>query len=150
MLDKLDKDIRIHTLEERTNLMDWLMANQLTKSKKTIALMESWKNSSSALQRRTFWYYQARLRWTGKTPPNNTEDLLSLLEANIAQEEPEVQWAMNFTAGWIGVYEEKYRERCIQLGEKTGLYKDQIVAKGCTPNYLPEFISIEVNKRSHK
>lgn len=150
VLDKLDKDIRIHTLEERTNLMDWLMANQLTKSKKTIALMESWKNSSSALQRRTFWYYQARLRWTGKTPPNNTEDLLSLLEANIAQEEPEVQWAMNFTAGWIGVYEEKYRERCIQLGEKTGLYKDQIVAKGCTPNYLPEFISIEVNKRSHK
>ena len=84
VLDKLDKDIRIHTLEERTNLMDWLMANQLTKSKKTIALMESWKNSSSALQRRTFWYYQARLRWTGKTPPNNTEDLLSLLEANIA------------------------------------------------------------------
>lgn len=150
VLDKLDKDIRIHTLEERTNLMDWLMANQLTKSKKTIALMESWKNSSSALQRRTFWYYQARLRWTGKTPPNNTEDLLSLLEANIAQEEPEVQWAMNFTAGWIGVYEEKYRERCIQLGEKTELYKDQIVAKGCTPNYLPEFISVEVNKRSNK
>lgn len=57
---------------------------------------------------------------------------------------------MNFTAFWIGVYEEKYRERCIQLGEKTGLYKDQIVAKGCTPNYLPEFISIEANKRGHK
>ncbi|WP_353626399.1 hypothetical protein [Bacillus sp. JCM 19041] len=45
------------------------------------------------------------------------------------------------------VYDETYRARCIKLGEKTGLYKDEIVSKGCTPNYLPEFITIEVNKR---
>ncbi|WP_453989801.1 DNA alkylation repair protein [Bacillus nitroreducens] len=150
VLDKLVKDMLTHTLEERNNLMDWLMANQLTKSKKTIALMESWKNSPSALQRRAFWYYQARLRWTGQTPPDNTEELLAVIEATITQEEPEVQWAMNFTAGWIGVYEEKHRERCIKIGEKTGLYKGQMVAKGCTPDYLPEFITIEVNKRQNK
>jgi len=150
VLNKLDKDMQTHPLDERNNLMDWLMANQLTKSKKTIALMESWENSSSALQRRAFWYYQARLRWTGKTPPDNTAELLSALEANISQEEPEVQWAMNFTAGWIGVYDEENRARCIKLGEKAGLYKDEIVAKGCTPNYLPEFITMEVNKRLNK
>ncbi|MBC1573756.1 DNA alkylation repair protein [Listeria booriae] len=147
VLNGLDKDMQTHPFDERNNLMDWLMANQLTKSKKTIALIESWKNSSSALQRRTFWYYQARLRWTGQTPPDNTEELLSALEASIMQEEPEVKWAMNFTAGWIGVYDEKNRARCMQLGEKTGLYKDQVVAKGCTPDYLPSFITIEVNKR---
>ncbi|MBC2077910.1 DNA alkylation repair protein [Listeria booriae] len=147
VLNELDKDMQTHPFDERNNLMDWLMANQLTKSKRTIALIESWENSSSALQRRTFWYYQARLRWTGQTPPENTEDLLSALEASIMQEEPEVKWAMNFTAGWIGVYDEKNRARCMQLGEKTGLYKDQVVAKGCTPDYLPSFITIEVNKR---
>ncbi|MBC2259320.1 DNA alkylation repair protein [Listeria booriae] len=147
VLNELDKDMQTHPIDERNNLMDWLMANQLTKSKKTIALIESWENSSSALQRRTFWYYQARLRWTGQTPPDNTEELLSALEANIMQEEPEVKWAMNFTAGWIGVYDEKNRARCMQLGEKTGLYKDQVVARGCTPDYLPSFITIEVNKR---
>lgn len=149
VLNKLDKDIQIHTYDERNNLMDWLMANQLAKDKKTIALMESWGNSPSALQRRAFWYYQARLRWTGQTPSDNTEDLLSAIEANITQEEPEVQWAMNFTAGWIGVYDQKNRARCIKLGEKTGLYKDEMVSKGCTPNYLPEFIVIEVNKRNN-
>lgn len=148
VLNKLDMDMQTHTFDERNNLMDWLMANQLTKDKKTIALMESWENSPSALQRRAFWYYQARLRWTGQTPPDNTEDLLSAIEANIRQEEPEVQWAMNFIAGWIGVYDQKYRARCIKLGEKTGLYKDEIVSKGCTPSYLPEFIAIEVNKRN--
>ncbi|PPA69553.1 DNA alkylation repair protein [Jeotgalibacillus proteolyticus] len=150
VLNKFDKDMQAHTFDERNNLMDWLMANQLTKNKKNIALMESWEKSPSALQRRAFWYYQARLRWTGQIPPDNTSYLLSALEAAITQEEPEVQWAMNFTAGWIGVYDEKNRARCIQLGENTGLYKDEIVAKGCTPDYLPEFITIEVNKRQKK
>ncbi len=149
VLNKLDTDMQIHTFDERNNLMDWLMANQLTKDKKTIALMELWENSPSALQRRTFWYYNARLRWTGQTPPDNNADLLSAIEAKITQEEPEVQWAMNFTAGWIGVYDQKNRARCIQLGEKMGLYKDEMVSKGCTPNYLPEFIAIEVNKRNN-
>ncbi|MFC5466007.1 DNA alkylation repair protein [Lederbergia graminis] len=148
VLNELDNDMQTHTVDERNNIMDWLMANQLTKSKKLITLMESWQNSPSALQRRVFWYYQARLRWTGQTPPDNTEDLVTAIEANIAQEEPEVQWAMNFTAGWIGVYDEKYRERCIKIGEKTGLYKGEMVSKGCTPNYLPEFIEMEVNKRA--
>lgn len=149
LLNKLDRDMQTHPFDERNNLMDWLMANQLTKDKKTIALMESWEYSPSALQRRAFWYYQARLRWTGQTPPDNTAYLLAAIETNIAQEEPEVQWAMNFTAGWIGVYDEKNRARCIEIGEQTGLYKDDIVSKGCTPDYLPEFIAIEVNKRQN-
>ncbi len=121
VLNKLDEDMQTHTFDERNNLMDWLMANQLTKDKKKIELMESWENSPSPLQRRAFWYYQGRLRWTGQIPPDNTAHLLSALEATIMQEEPEVQWAMNFTAGWIGVYDKKNRALCVKLGEKTGL-----------------------------
>lgn len=58
-----------------------------------------------------------------------------------------MQWAMNFTPGWIGVYDEENRERCMKIVEETGLYKGEMVAKGCTPNYLPEFITMEVSKR---
>ena len=148
LINRLDKDTQTHPLDERNQLMDWLMANQLMKDKKTIALIESWENSPSALQRRVFWYYQARLRWVGQSPPANTAELLTKIEASIAKEEPEVQWAMNFTAGWIGVYEKQYRNRCIALGEKTGLYKGEMVSKGCTPDYLPEFITIESKKRN--
>jgi 3-methyladenine DNA glycosylase AlkD len=150
LIDKLDKEMQIHTFDEKNHLMEWLMANQLTKDKKTIALIQSWVNSPSTLQRRTYWYYQARLRWTGQTPPDNTPELLLKIEANINSEAPEVQWAMNFTASWIGVYDESYRNRCIMIGENTGLYKDEVVAKGCTPSYLPAFIEIEVNKRKNK
>jgi len=146
LINRLDEDIQKHEYDERIHLTDWLMANQLSKDKKTINLIQSWENSSSPLQRRVFWYYQARLRWMGKTNHSNTEDLLSSIETKMADEQPEVQWAMNYTAGQIGKWQEEYRDRCISIGEETGLYKDEIVAKNCTPSYLPKFISIEVAK----
>ena len=135
--------MQTHSFDERNHLMDWLMANQLTKDKKTITLIQSLENSSSLLQRRTYWYYQAGLRWTGQTPPENTPDLLSAIETSIAKEEPEVQWAMNFTAGWIGVYEKKYRNQCVALGEKTDLYKGEMVSKG----YTQLFARVHCRKR---
>ena len=147
VIDQLVTDINQHHKNEKLQLMDWLMANQLTKDKKTIAMIESWKESPTSLKRRVYWYYQGRLRWTGKTPPNS-EELLTVIEKQIEKEEAEVQWAMNFTAGWIGVYEKKHRNRCIALGEKTGLYKGKMISKGCTPEYLPEFITMESNKRN--
>lgn len=149
-LDEMVESIAIHSYDEKNNLMDWLMSNQLTKNKKGTMIIESWQNSSMSLQRRTFWNYQGRLRWRGKNFSENTGELLSVIEESIMDEEPEVQWAMNFTAGWIGIYDEQYRERCSQLGEKTGLYKGEMVSKGCTPNYLPEFIEMEVGKLEAK
>ena len=145
-IDTLVKDIETHEYDQKNYLADWLLANQLMKDKNTISLMVTWENHPSAILRRLFWYHQARLRWTGQTPPNNTPQLLASLEKNMAKSEPEVQWAMNFLAGQIGIHEPEYRSRCIELGEKLGLYKDEPVVKGCTPNYLPEFIRIEVAK----
>ncbi len=148
LVDALDRDVQVHEPDDRLRLFDWLLANQLATSKGGKDLLESWESSPSSLQRRLFWYHQARLRWTGQTPPANTEELLTSLEARMDGEAPEVQWAMNFTAGQIGTYQPEHRSRCIALGEKTGLYRDEVVAKGCTPNYLPEFIPIQVAKLS--
>ena len=145
-IDQIVKDIEIHKDDERLQIADWFMANQLMKDKKTIALIKSWENSPSLILRRIFWYYQARLRWTGQVPPDNTEELLSSIEKNIEQEEPDVQWAMNFTAAQIGLFDAEQRARCIALGINTGLYRDDVVSKGCTPSYLPEFIKIQVGK----
>lgn len=150
LIDQLDLDMQVHNPEEQNGLMEWLMANQLMKDKQTVKLINSWKNSPSTLQRRTFWYHQARLRWTGQMPPNNTPELLDAIASNMLTEDPAVQWAMNFTAGWIGVYDPTNRKRCISIGNQIGLYKDEVVARGCTPNYLPAFIETEVNKRESK
>lgn len=148
VVDNLFKDMETHPFEERTQLADWLVANQLTKDKKMIAMINSWENSALATQRRIFWYYQGRLRWTGQIPPNNTAELLAAIEERMLKEAPEVQWAMNFTAAWIGIFDKNYRSQCIKIGEKLGLYKDEVVPKNCHPNYLPKFIETEVAKRN--
>lgn len=147
LIDQLAMDILEHEAAERDPLADWLLANQLMKDPKLIALMETWEANPSPLLRRLFWYHQARLRWTGKAPPGNTDALMASLERELAAAEPVVQWAMNFCAAWIGIHEPAYRARCIKLGEDLGLYKDEIVPRNCVPNYLPEFIRIEVAKR---
>ena len=147
VIDQLASDILRHDAEERGQLADWLLANQLTKDKKLVSLMATWEKNPSPILRRWFWYHQARLRWVGQTPPDNSSVLLDSLEKNMASAEPEVQWAMNFCAGQIGIHEPKFRSRCIKLGKALGLYKDEHVAKNCTPSYLPEFIRIEVAKR---
>jgi len=147
VIDQLAADMLSHDESERNQLADWFMANQLMKDKKLAELMKSWQKNPSPILRRLFWYHQARLRWTGQTPPDNSSDLLNALEKEMADAEPDVQWAMNFCAGQIGVHEPKFRSRCIQMGKKLGLYKDEKVAKNCTPSYLPEFIRIEAAKR---
>ena len=147
VIDQLASDMLRHDAEERNQLADWLLANQLTKNKKLVSLIATWEKNPSPILRRLFWYHQARLRWVGQAPPGNSAALLDSLEKGMANAEPEVQWAMNFCAGQIGVHEPAFRSRCIKLGEALGLYKDEHVAKNCTPSYLPEFIRIEVAKR---
>lgn len=147
VLEQLASDMLRHDTVERNQLADWLLANQLSKDKKLVALIATWEKHPSPIMRRLFWYHQARLRWAGQVPPDNTEDLLVSLENDMANAEPEVQWTMNFCAGQIGIHEPKFRSRCIKLGEELGLYKGERVPKNCTPSYLPEFIRIEVAKR---
>lgn len=148
VINRLAMDMMIHDYDQRNQLADWFLANQLMKAKKTKSLLETWQEHPSPILRRLFWYYQARLRWTGQKPPDNTPDLLASLQENLAKTEPEVQWAMNYLAAQIGIHDPAYRSECIELGERVGLYKDEVVPRNCTPNYLPEFIRIEVAKRT--
>ena len=147
-IEALADDMASHPAALRDRLSEWFMAHQLMKSKKTIALLETWRTHRSPTLRRLYWYYQGRLRWMGKIPVDNAPELLAILTETMGTEPPEVQWAMNFTAGWIGVYEPAHRDACVALGTKLGLYKGDPVSRGCTPNYLPEFIAIEVAKRA--
>ncbi|MEO1028846.1 MAG: DNA alkylation repair protein, partial [Pseudomonadota bacterium] len=133
---------------ERDHLSEWLMANQLMKAKPLVELLQSWEEHPIPLLRRLFWYHQARLRWTGQPSPENTPELVAKLEDKFATEDPMVQWTMNFCAAWIGVHQTKYRDRCVALGQKTGLYKELKAPKNCTPMYLPAFIKMEAAKRN--
>lgn len=129
VIDGLDSDIQNHSEKEQEQLIDWLLANQFTKDKKLIALMLSWQNSKSDLQRRTFWYYQGRLRWMGQPSPENTAELLSQIEKNIEKEKPKVQWAMNFVAGWIGIFDENIENAVLPLAKQPDCIKTKWLPK---------------------
>ena len=146
-IDQITSDMLEHDTDERNQLSEWFLANQLMKSKATISLLATWQDNPSPVLRRLFWYHQARLRWVGQTPPDNSAVLMDFLEKHLASAEPDVQWAMNFCAGQLGIHQVEFRSRCIKLGKDLGLYKDEKVARNCTPSYLPEFIRIEVAKR---
>ena len=51
VINQLDEDMRDHEQDDRNQLADWLMANQLTKDKKTISLIESWQQSPFGCQK---------------------------------------------------------------------------------------------------
>ncbi len=64
---------------------------------------------------------------------------------------PEVQWTMNLTMVNIGIHAPQLRPRALAIGEKIGLYRDWPVSKGCTPPFVPVWISFMVNRRgSHR
>lgn len=147
VIERLMKDLEKQQSEDEQNrVSEWLLGNQFTKDKDIIELMLTWEKHKLPLLRRLFWYYQARLRWTGKIDHDNTEELVKKLEKGFAKEVPQVQWTMNFCGAWIGTHDKKFRKRCVDLGKKVGLYKDEKMVKGCTPNYMPEFIRIEAAK----
>ncbi len=151
-LDKLEamtQDLLVNDQKEQNHVGDWLLANQLIKAKGLVALLEGFEDHPSPFLRRLFWYYQARLRWTGKLPHDNTGQLVASIAKKLGTEDPEVQMAMNFCAGWIGVYDKEYADQVLQIGEEVGLYRGDKVPKGCAPPYLPEFIEYE-NERLSK
>lgn len=133
--------------EQRDYIGDWLLANQISKDSKLKIQILDWQDEPSPVLQRWYWYHQARLRWMGKNLPGNSSELITLAEERMADAEPSVQWAMNFCLCWIALYEEAYRERCIALAERVGIYKEQKVPKNCTPNYLPSFLEVELAKR---
>ena len=57
LIDQLDQDLQHHEFDERNQLADWLMANQLIKDKKTIALIE-WTSFQMYRSWRTNWFIQ--------------------------------------------------------------------------------------------
>src|SRR5690349_17694968 len=61
VIDQLASDLLGHDAAERTQLADWLLANQLTKDKNLVSLIATWEQNPSPLLRRWFWYHQARL-----------------------------------------------------------------------------------------
>jgi 3-methyladenine DNA glycosylase AlkD len=120
-------------------MCDWLLANIIMKNPKLPEQVTGWENDPSLVKQRIYWAYRCR---TAKSAGKEVNlQLLETIENAIDTSHPMVQWMMNMCAGFIGMEDAELRTRCIELGERTGLYADYPVSKGCTSPYLPDWLN---------
>ena len=73
--------------------------------------------------------------------------IAELIESEMGDADPVVQWTMNSTLAEIGIHFPQLRKRAIAIGEKIGLYRDWPVSKGCTPPYVPVWVEAMVKRQ---
>lgn len=147
-LERLLVDIEALDRAEQGKVGEWLLANQLMAAKKLHPVMDGWLQSRSLMRQRLFWSFKARLMRQQKSSTAEAERLLRLIERDLGGADQDLQWVMNYCAAMIGIYDPERRQRCLDLGERLGLYLDYPVPKGCTSPYLPEWIGSQVAKAS--
>ncbi|HEY0602576.1 MAG TPA: DNA alkylation repair protein [Herpetosiphonaceae bacterium] len=144
-VESMIADIESAPPQDQRQLSDWLIANVIMKKSALKNEAMRWRAEPSIIKQRIFWSVQARTI-KAEHQELNTQ-LLESLETSMAGADAMVQEPMNWCAAQIGIEDANLRGRCIQLGERLGLYKDYPVSKGCTSPYLPIWIEAMVARK---
>lgn len=144
-LEGMIADLEAAEGKEQSQLLDWTIASVIMKKAALKSHAARWRDDPSTLRQRVFWSVQARS--VRADNPALNEQLLEHIERELPAAPEKVQWNMNWCAAQIGIADERLRGRCIALGERTGLYLDYPVSKGCTSPYLPIWINAVVGKQ---
>jgi 3-methyladenine DNA glycosylase AlkD len=145
-IERMIADIEAAAPEDRCQLCDWLIANVIMQKSALKSEAMTWLAAPSPIKQRIFWSVQARTIKAENQEQNM--QLLEALETRMAGADDMVSWTMNWCAAQIGIADASLRGRCIELGERLGLYKDYPVSKGCTSPYLPIWITSIVGKQA--
>ncbi|MDQ5851771.1 MAG: DNA alkylation repair protein [Chloroflexota bacterium] len=145
-IERMIADVESAAEQDQRQLCDWLIANVImTKSALKKEAM-TWLSEQSAIKQRVFWSVPARTIKAENQAPHT--HVLEVLETRMVSADAMVQETMNWCAAQIGIVDAGLRGRCIQLGERLGLYQDYPVSKGCTSPYLPVWIESVVGKQA--
>lgn len=73
--------------------------------------------------------------------------LLDLIERDLTEAPPRLQWAMNETLANIGIFHPEHRARAVDIGERLQVLADYPTAPGCTSPFAPLWIGEIVRRR---
>jgi 3-methyladenine DNA glycosylase AlkD len=73
--------------------------------------------------------------------------LLDLIERDMKDAPPRLQWAMNETLAQIGIHVPALRPRAVRIGEDLRVLADYPTAPGCTSPFAPIWIAEIVRRR---
>ncbi len=122
------------------DLIDKFIGEVVKNHKDRETLIKEWTDSSEDNLGRAGWNLIVHKVSSGRLTEVEIETLLDRIENELQTSSSGKQWAMNYALCQIGISYDKYTERCINLGETLGVYKDMKVPKGCTSAYAPNWI----------
>jgi 3-methyladenine DNA glycosylase AlkD len=129
-----------------SHVADWLMSYVVKQHADKETLRREWMAADDRWAARAGWELTAER--VGKSPDGlDVPALLTRIESEMADAQPEVQWTMNNTLAAIGIHFPKLRKRAIDIGEKLGIYRDYPVSKGCTSPFAPIWINFMVSRQ---
>jgi len=127
-------------------LTDWLVVNVVKAAPFKNELCAEWSASGEEYTGRAGWSLQVEHVKKGNASSEELASLLDTIESRMKAAPYRMQETMNLCLGEIGIRHADLRERCIQIGDTLGVFKDYPTPKGCTSPYVPEWIAAVVGK----
>ncbi len=130
-----------------TDLLDELMFDAVAEAPYAAELREAWIGSADDVLGRAGWTLVVDGILRGKFSPEALSRYVDRVERGLAEAQPLTQEAMNRALCETGIRYEAFTHRCIAIGERLGVYRDQKVPRGCTSAYAPDWIKAGLKRR---
>ncbi|MDN5747588.1 MAG: DNA alkylation repair protein [Pseudonocardia sp.] len=140
--DELDAMVR----EARTpKVHDWFVNYVAKKNPHADELRLAWSADPDPAVASAGWALTTA-RVTKRPEGIDLTGVLDVIEAQMKDAPPRLQWAMNECLGWIGIEHAAHRARAVDIGERLEVLKDYPTPAGCTSPYAPTWIAEMVRR----
>ena len=129
------------------DLLDKLILDAVADAPCAAELREAWIGSPEDLESRAGWLMVVGGIMGKQFGPEALSRYVDLVEQGLVAAPPLKQEAMNRALCETGIRYEAFTGRCVEIGERLGVYRGQKVPKGCTSAYAPEWIAAGVRRR---
>jgi len=130
------------------SMIDELTLSVLEDFKDPKALYEAWLHHPDLIHQRAAWNSMIVLVHRKKISVKEADELIDYIETHLVESEEVVRYAMNRCLVEIGVNYPEITQRCLELGERLGVYKEVMVSKGCTSPYAPDWIRAVLRRKN--
>ncbi len=129
------------------DLLDELVFDAFSEAPFASEMRDEWISSPDDIRGRVGWTLVVSDIQRKACDPEALTHIVDLVEAGLMDAPPRKQEVMNRAMCEIGIRHEAFTERCVAIGERLGVYRDQKVPKGCTSAYAPAWIAAGIRLR---
>jgi 3-methyladenine DNA glycosylase AlkD len=147
------KRISIKDLDELLNqsksvaVIDELTLEIFENFKEPRALFEAWIHHKDLMHQRAAWNSLIVLIHRKRLSEQEVTRHLDTIEAHLVSSPEIVKYAMNRAMVEIGINYPSLTQRILTNSERLGVYKEVMVAKGCTSPYAPDWIHAVLKRK---